>query len=262
MTILDTILERKFEEVEDAKRRVSPEKMRAAAEQAPEVRPFGRALAGAPAPAIIAEVKRRSPSKGLIRPNFDAVSIARAYQEGGAAAISVLTDQDFFGGELGFLNQIRQEVDLPLLRKDFLIDAYQVDEARVFGADAILLIVAALSPDDLKDLHDRARALGLDALVEVHDESELDLALAAGARLIGVNNRDLRTFEVDLAVSERVAARLGAHSEVLLVAESGISGPRDIQRLSAAGARAYLVGESLMRQSNVREALEEMRRPM
>ena len=148
------------------------------------------------------------------------------------------------------------------LRKDFLIDPYQVDEARVSGADAILLIVAALPGNVLKALHDRALALGLDALVEVHDESELDQALAVGARLVGVNNRDLRTFEVDLAVSERVAARLGRDSEALLVAESGILGPQDIQRLSAAGARAYLVGESLMRQSDVRKALEEMRRPM
>ena len=262
MTILDTILERKVEEVEEAKKQVAPDQMRTAAEAAPLTRGFGRALRCAEAPAIIAEIKRRSPSKGLIRSDFDPVSIARAYQQGGAAAISVLTDQSFFGGELGFLSQVRESVSLPLLRKDFLIDPYQVDEARVSGADAILLIVAALPGNVLKALHDRALALGLDALVEVHDESELDQALAVGARLVGVNNRDLRTFEVDLAVSERVAARLGRDSEALLVAESGILGPQDIQRLSAAGARAYLVGESLMRQSDVRKALEEMRRPM
>ena len=262
MTILDEILAHKVGEVESAKIRVSEDEMRRAAETAPPARGFARALSAAEPPVMIAEVKRRSPSKGLIRADFEPVSIARAYQQGGAAALSVLTDESFFGGDLSFLREIREQIDLPLLRKDFVIDAYQIDEARVAGADAVLLIVAALSADVLARLHARVEALGLDALVEVHDESELGVALDVGARLIGVNNRDLRTFEVDLGVTERIAARLRDQPGVLLVGESGISGPRDIQRLSEAGAQAFLVGEALMRQPDVREALEKMRRPM
>ena len=262
VTILDDILAHKVGEVESAKSRVGEDEMRRAAEAAPPARGFARALSAAEPPVIIAEVKRRSPSKGLIRADFEPVSLARAYQQGGAATLSVLTDEFFFGGDLHFLREIREQIDLPLLRKDFVIDAYQIDEARVAGADAVLLIVAALSPDVLARLHARAEALGLDALVEVHDESELTVALDVGARLIGVNNRDLRTFEVDLGVTERIAARLRGQPGVLLVGESGISGPSDIQRLSEAGAQAFLVGESLMRQPDVREALEKMRRPM
>ncbi len=261
MTILDDILDDKRREVEAARaRRGEDELAREAAACREPVRGFRQALARAEAPAIIAELKRRSPSKGLIRPDFDPVEGARAYQQGGAAAISVLTDAKYFGGELGYLRAVREAVPLPLLRKDFVVDGYQIDEARVAGADAVLLIVAALRPDELADLHKRGRERGLDVLVEVHDEAELEAALTVGADLIGVNNRDLRTFDVDLAVSERLAARLPASGDVLLVAESGIHTPADVERLRRAGARAFLVGESLMRERDLAVALAELRR--
>jgi len=223
-------------------------------------RGFTRALREAEAPAIIAELKRRSPSKGLIREDFDPVKLARSYQAGGAACLSVLTDERDFGGRLEYLALVRAEVSLPLLRKDFVVDAYQIDEARVAGADAVLLIVAALRPDALARLHAAARARDLDVLVEVHDERELAVALDAGAQLVGVNNRDLRTFEVDLATTERVAAALPPDRDVLFVSESGIAGPEDIRRLLDCGAEAFLVGESLMRHGDVTRALEALRR--
>ena len=261
MTILDDILATKREELEVARRSVSPEAMAERAEAVSEApRGFRRALAESEAPAVIAELKRRSPSKGLIRADFDPVKLARAYQAGGAACLSVLTDEHYFGGELGFLARVRAEVGLPLLRKDFVVDAYQIDEARVAGADAVLLIVAALAAEEIAALHAAARRRGLDVLVEVHDEQELEVALAAGADLVGVNNRDLRTFDVDLGTTERVAAALPPGREVLFVAESGIGTPADVQRLLDCGAEAFLVGESLMRQQDVTRALEDLRR--
>jgi indole-3-glycerol phosphate synthase len=207
---------------------------------------------------VIAEIKRRSPSKGEIRPDFDAVACAKAYAAGGAAAISVLTDAHYFGGSLELLAQVRAAVTLPLLRKDFILDPYQVDEARVHGADAVLLIAAALAPRELRELREHAASLGLDALVEVHDESELEMALAAGSDLIGINNRDLRSFAVDLGVSERLAGKLP--EGCIGVAESGIFTPGDWERLEAAGARAFLVGEALMREPDVEAALRRLRR--
>jgi indole-3-glycerol phosphate synthase len=240
---------------------MDPDRMRERARAVADApRGFLRALQSAPAPAIIAEIKRRSPSKGVIRADFEPVGLARDYLRGGAAALSVLTDEHFFGGRLEFLHSVREAVDLPLLRKDFVIDPYQIDEARVAGADAVLLIVAALAPDVLKQLHERARGLSLDVLVEVHDEPELEIALGVGARLIGVNNRDLRTFEVDLGTTERLAGALPPGADVLLVAESGIAGPEEIERLTGAGAGAFLVGESLMRETDVGLALEKLRR--
>jgi indole-3-glycerol phosphate synthase len=170
----------------------------------------------------------------------------------------VLTDERYFGGQLDFLEKVRAAVPLPLLRKDFVIDPSQVDEARVAGADAVLLIAAALEPAALGELAARARALGLDALVEVHDEAELEVALEAGAELVGINNRNLRTFETDLAVTERLAPRVPRG--VLLVAESGIFHARDVARLARAGAHAFLVGESLMRQPDLAAALRTLRR--
>jgi indole-3-glycerol phosphate synthase len=260
VTILDDILVHKRVEVGAARGHVSPDEMRRRAEAAAPTLGFRSRLQAAPAPVVIAEIKRRSPSKGLIRPDFDPVELARAYVCGGAAALSVLTDEHFFGGHLDFLRQIRAAVRLPLLRKDFVVDTYQIDEARAAGADAVLLIVTALAQDELASLHAHAVALGLDVLVEVHDESELERALDMGATLVGVNNRDLRTFEVDLGVTERLARRLPAADDVFLVAESGIFGPADIARLERAGARAHLVGESLMRQPDVAKALGELRR--
>lgn len=260
MTILDEILEHKRLEVEQAKTLRGPVDLAGAARDCSRA-PLGfrEALRSTPGVSVIAEVKRRSPSKGLIREDFDAVAIALAYAEAGAACISVLTDQHFFGGSLDDLARVREAVETPLLRKDFVVDAYQIDEARVVGADAILLIVAALDQGALKDLHDHARTLGLDVLVEVHDESELEQALAIGSKLIGVNNRDLRTFVVDLATTERLAAKL-SDPEVVLVAESGISGVEDVARLERAGAAGFLVGELLMRQPDPGEALRNLRR--
>lgn len=258
MTILGEILAHKRTEVAAAKARVAPDAMeRAAAEAEDAPRGFREALRHGAAPRIVAEIKRRSPSRGEIRADFDPEAIAKAYAESGAAALSVLTDERFFGGHLGYLALARRAAAVPILRKDFLVDEYQVDEARAAGADAILLIVAALDPPALRRLHARARALGLDVLVEAHDERELDTALDCGADLVGVNNRDLRSFEVDLAVTERLAALLPAG--VVLVAESGIFTAADVRRLEAAGAHAFLVGESLMREPDPGLALRRLR---
>jgi len=204
--------------------------------------------------ALIAEVKKASPSAGVIRKDFDPVRIAREYEAAGASCLSVLTDEKFFQGSLEYLKQIREVVKLPLLRKDFVIDERQILEAIEWGADAILLIVAILDDEQLRHYQKLASAAGLTALVEVHDESELQRALAADARLIGVNNRNLKTFSVDLGTTERLAASLRATtrgSELLLVAESGIHRRADVERLRSAGARAILVGESLMKGGNV-----------
>lgn len=257
MNILEEILGHKRSELVDAKARVAPSVLAAQAESTGPKRGFREALRSGPAPRVVAEVKRRSPSKGEIRADFDAVACAKGYADAEAAALSVLTDERFFGGRLDDLRAIRAAVSLPLLRKDFIVDPYQIDEACVAGADAVLLIVAALAPEDLAELFAHARARGLDALVEVHDEKELGAALAAGADLVGVNNRDLRTFDVDLATTERLAAIVPG--EVVLVAESGIHEPEDIERLERAGAHAVLVGESLMRQPDVGAALRRLR---
>jgi indole-3-glycerol phosphate synthase len=261
VTILDEILERKRREVDAARRRMPLDELEAAAGAVSEpTRGLAHSLANSGAPAVIAELKKQSPSKGVIRADFEPVSLALAYAEGGAAALSVLTDTPFFGGKLEYLARIRQAVTLPLLRKDFVIDPYQLAESRLAGADAVLLIVAALSPEQLAEYHAAAAGWGLEALVEVHDEKELEVALGIGATLVGVNNRDLRTFEVDLAALETVAGHLAGDPDVLLVAESGIHTPADIARLENAGARAFLVGESLMRRTDVADALRELRR--
>ncbi len=257
--ILETILEQKRRELEVARERESPEAMALRAERRSDPpRGFRAALLGGQRPRVIAELKRRSPSKGEIRPDFDPVACAQAYASGGAAAISVLTDHHFFGGELSFLDAVRGVVSLPLLRKDFVIDPYQIDEARAAGADAVLLIARALDPDTLGALRERALARGLDALVEIHNAAELDAALDAGADLIGVNNRDLDTFKTDLAVTEALAPRLRA-AGVAVVGESGIFTLDDIERLERAGAHAVLVGEALMRQTDVAKALRQLR---
>jgi indole-3-glycerol phosphate synthase len=254
VTILDEILAVKRSEVAEAQGRAR-ELARAAA-AAPAPRGFRRALLTGSGPRVIAELKRRSPSKGEIRADFDPVAIARAYEAGGAAALSVLTDERFFGGSLAVLEAVRQATALPLLRKDFVIDPLQLDEARAAGADAVLLIAAALARPELERLHAHAVGLGLDVLVEVHDEAELDAAKGVGADLIGINNRDLRTFVTDLAVTERLAKRV-PHG-ALVVAESGIFGPEDVARLQRAGAAAFLVGESLMREADPGRALRRL----
>jgi indole-3-glycerol phosphate synthase len=259
VSFLAEILEHKRRELAQARERLSGEALAKRVRTLAEApRGFRRALESAERPRVIAEIKRRSPSRGEIRPDFDAVACARAYATAGAAALSVLTDERYFGGSLALLTQVREAVSLPLLRKDFILDAYQVDEARVYGADAVLLIAAALDPSALRSLAAHAEAIGLDALVEVHDERELEAALAAGADLIGINNRNLRTFEVDLGVTERLAGKLP--EGCVVVSESGIFTSRDWERLEAAGAHAFLVGEALMRESDVGAALRRLRR--
>ena len=259
MTLLDEIVAHKRIEVAQAMRAVPADAMRARAEGRGEpTRGFRAALRAAPRPRVVAELKRRSPSRGEIRPDFDPVGCAKAYADAGAAALSVLTDARWFGGDLALLEAVRGAVSIPLLRKDFVVDAYQVDEARAHGADAVLLIARVLAPTALRALRERAAGLGLDALVEVHDEAEADAALAAGADLVGINNRDLATFETNLAVTERLAPRL-AGSGVVLVGESGIFTHDDVRRLEAAGVDAVLVGEALMRAPDVGRALTELR---
>jgi indole-3-glycerol phosphate synthase len=212
--------------------------------------------------ALIAEVKKASPSAGIICKDFDPVRIAKEYEAAGASCLSVLTDEKFFQGSLDYLRQIREAVKLPLLRKDFIIDERQILEAVEWGADAILLIVAILDDGRLKRFHSLATAAGLAVLVEVHDEAELERAMAIGAELIGVNNRDLKTFKVDLANTERLAAKLftsiGPRDSSLLVAESGIHTRADVERLAKCGAGAILVGESLVKGGNIASKVKEL----
>lgn len=212
---------------------------------------------------LIAEVKKASPSLGVICPDFDPVRIAREYEAAGASCLSVLTDEQFFQGSLEYLKAIRAAVGLPLLRKDFIIDERQILEAIRWGADAILLIVAILTDEQLTHFHALADAAGLTVLVEVHDEAELERALKCGARLVGVNNRDLKTFKVDLATTERLAKLLFRADDAtarsrLLVAESGIHSRRDVERLMACGSEAILVGESLMKSGNIADKVAEL----
>jgi indole-3-glycerol phosphate synthase len=206
--------------------------------------------------AIIAEVKKGSPSKGIIRADFDPVDIAEIYENAGATCLSVLTDEQYFFGHLRNLWLIREQVSLPLLRKDFIIDPYQVVEARVAGADAILLIAAALDDDKLRELAELAASLQLDTLLEVHDVEELERALTLPVDLIGINNRNLKTFVTDLGVTEQLAARIPKMQ--LAIAESGINSRADIDRLQAAGAGAFLIGESLMRETDIETKLKSL----
>jgi indole-3-glycerol phosphate synthase len=250
MNILDKIVAQKCLEVASLPARtVTAADLRAAIQQRGPRRDFLDALRRAShAPALIAEVKKASPSAGLICPNFDAAVIARQYEAAGASCISVLTDETFFQGSLEHLKQVRAAVRVPLLRKDFIIDARQILQAVECGADAVLLIARILDDAHLRQFLKMAAASGLAALVEVHDQSELERVLSAGAELIGVNNRNLDNFTVDLAVTERLAPMVLAGSAGrLLVAESGIHTRADVERLRRAGAKAILVGESLMK---------------
>lgn len=228
--------------------REATEPLRALAERsAPAATKRGCFAAAVSAPervSIVAECKRRSPSRGVLRPAYDPVAIARGYAEAGAAAISVLTEPAFFDGSLEHLAAVRAAVHLPLLRKDFIVSEYQLHEARIAGADAVLLIVAALRPVELKALHDRAIRLGLDVLVEVHDPAELQVAIDTGAQIIGVNNRNLRTLDVDVHASETLIARMPA--DVIAVSESGLRTADDLTRLRQLGYRAFLIGERFM----------------
>jgi indole-3-glycerol phosphate synthase len=257
MTFLGRILARKVDEVAARRAALPDRELKARACAAPPPRPFEAALSPRGGPVrIVAEVKRASPSAGAIDATLDAPAQARRYAAAGAAAISVLTDGPGFGGALEDLVAVRAAVDVPLLRKDFVVDHYQLLEARAAGADAALLIVAALAPDGLRRLRDGCAELGLAALVEVHDEREAEAALAAGATIVGVNNRDLRTFAVDLATSERILPSLPP--EVKGVAESGVRTAADALRLRRAGAANLLVGEALVRARDPGALLAEM----
>lgn len=256
MTILDTIIAQKRVEVAALQPRAAELKRLAA--QRSERRDFAAALRRADKRvALIAEVKKASPSAGVIRPDFDPVAIARDYERGGALCLSVLTDEKFFQGHLDYLRRIREAVKLPLLRKDFIVDELQIHEAAAAGADCVLLIVACLEQEALTHLLQVAAECRLDALVEVHDETELDRAVAANARIIGVNNRNLKTFKVDIATTERMASRI-RNAQTLLVAESGIHTRDDVERLARCGVNAILVGESLMRSNDIPAKVGEL----
>ena len=260
MTFLADILRRKADEVASLRAARSEGELRAAAADAPPPRSLFDALSFRQGRTrIIAEVKRASPSAGAIDPALDAPAQARRYAAAGAAAVSVLTDAPGFGGSLQDLEAVRRAVALPILRKDFVLDRWQLWEARAAGADAVLLIVAALPGEALRRLHDDCRQAGLTPLVEVHDAREAELALAAGAQLVGVNNRDLHTFRVDLATGERVLPLLPP--AVKAVAESGIRGPAEVRRLRAAGAANFLVGEALVRAADPGDLLRQLASP-
>jgi indole-3-glycerol phosphate synthase len=248
--VLDRIVEKKA--IRIAESRSAPGRSEKAAEARPDsakaVRSFCDALRDSTRPNIIAEIKRRSPSKGVLREDFDPASIAMGYEAAGAAAISVLTEEDFFDGSLDHLREVRERVTVPVLRKDFIIDESQIYQASEAGADAVLLIVAILDDRLLSEMIGLCDELNVDALVEVHNAGEMERAARAGARVIGVNNRDLKTFTVELETSERLAPL--APADALLVSESGINTPEDINRLARAGYHAFLVGEHFMRASD------------
>ncbi len=256
MTILDDIVATKHREIAAARARMPLEELEDQAAEAPPVRDFRAALAGPGSIRLIAEIKKASPSAGVIRLDFEPVAIARAYQAHGAACLSVLTDAPYFQGHLSYLARVRAAVAIPLLRKDFLLDEYQVVEARMAGADAVLLIAEILDDRQLSALLERARSLGMAALVELHDEANLPRVLAAGADLVGINNRDLRRFVNDLDLTLRLRDRVPP--EVVLVSESGIRRRADAERLQAAGVSAILVGESLMRAPDIGLAVEQL----
>ena len=252
---LDTIVSRVREEIGIRREKSPPSLLRERPLFYLPTRDFAGSLRGT-SRHIIAEVKRASPSKGLIRKEFDAVKIARTLAANGASALSVLTEEHFFQGSILYLEEIKKEVSLPLLRKDFIMDDYQLLETRSFGADAVLFIVALLDLSLLRELLDQARSLSLQALVEVHTEGELECALEVGARIIGINNRDLKTFEVNLATAEKLIPRVP--SGVTVVCESGIDAPDQMKKMETLGTHIFLVGEALMRAQDPGAKLKEL----
>ena len=262
-TVLDRICDDKREHIARCKSERPMAQVEAAAEAQPAPRGFLNALRahqGQGRYGLITEIKKASPSKGLIRADFDPPSLARAYAAGGASCLSVLTDEPYFQGADAYLVAARAAVDLPVLRKDFMLDPYQVVEARGLGADCILLIMAALSDDQARELESLAFELGMDVLIEVHDLEELERAKThLKSELIGVNNRNLKTLDVDLATTEACAAALP--EGCLAVSESGLGGPEDLARMARAGCRSFLIGESLMRQDDVATAVRSLLQP-
>lgn len=257
-TVLRKIIARKWEEIAERKAQVSLEQLKTQAAQQPAARGFVRSIENKIAQGksgVIAEIKKASPSKGVIREHFVPSELARSYEQGGAACLSVLTDVDFFQGADEYLQQARAAVSLPVIRKDFLVDEYQIYEARAMGADCVLLIVSALSSEKLKELNTLAQSIGLDVLVEVHDEAELNIALELPNKLIGINNRNLHTFDVTLETTYKLLDRIG--SERIVVTESGILAPADVQAMRSKNVNAFLVGEVFMRAEEPGAALAE-----
>ena len=256
-TVLDKIVSRTRQHVEAAKSHLEESQLRDRLDDAPPIRSFFDALADdQDAVSLIAEIKKASPSQGLIRADFDPVGIARIYEAAGASCISVLTDEPYFQGSLDYLRQVRQAVDIPLLRKDFVIDSYQVLEARAAGADAVLLIAECLDDCHLRKLHNEIVALGMTPLVEFYEPENLPRVLEAGATLVGVNNRNLKTMEVDIEHTIRMRGEIP--SDCLVVGESGIETRDDVARLRSAGVDAMLVGTSLMKQSDLSAAVTSL----
>lgn len=254
--ILDKIIQNKTKEVHKRKSETPISELANRIQDVPMLRPFSDSLQRDDNVAVIAEIKRSSPSAGLLRADFDPITIARCYERNGASAISVLTDQKFFGGNIQHLHLVREYVDLPILRKDFILDPYQVIEARAYGADAILLILSLLSESQCAELVTAAREYGLETLVEVHTTEELKRALELPFSLIGVNNRNLNSFSVDLSTTEKLITAVP--SEAVIVSESGIRNRQDIERLSKLGIDAVLVGETLMREQDVGGTLSDL----
>ena len=253
-SILDKIVAEKRAAVAKAQQAVPLEQLKARMRGPKETRPFAEALQQGEPLGLVAEIKRQSPSRGVLRERFDPIAIAQDYQAAGAHALSVLTDEPSFGGRLEYIREVKQFTELPVLRKDFILEPYQVYESAVAEADAILLIVAILEQDDLFELHHLARSLGLEVLVEVHSEAELTQALGIHATLIGINHRDLHTFTMDVSLSERLRPHIP--QSVTVVAESGLTAPADIQRMRRADVDAVLIGEAFMVQADIQRAVK------
>lgn len=256
MNVLDQICRDKKEHVAEKKSSVSPEEIQQRANDQPAPRGFINTLQHSDGPALITEVKKASPSKGVIREDFDPVDIAKTYENSGAACLSVLTDEKYFQGHDDYFTAIREAVSLPMLRKDFMIDPYQIYESRALGADCVLLIMACLADVMAKELYDLAIELKMDVLVEVHDEEELSRALTLKPAMIGVNNRNLKTLDVDLQTGRDLAGKMP--DDIFKVAESGINSHTEIEEFSQAGYGAFLVGESLMREEDIGKAVQAL----